>query len=313
MYGRTLRYFATWNVNHKSFDPWFVTGLVDAEGSFTVSVLKSSSTNIGWTVNARFKLTVHITDTDLLLNLKKYFEDVGNIVIFKNTCTYRVDKLKDIMEVIVPHFDKYPLTTQKLADYILFKEIISLMKNKEHLTLDGLKKILSFKCSLNLGLSEELKNKFPGIEPVKRPLVIDNNIPSPFWMAGFTTGDGSFYLTIRSKKLNNIPRIDIEFSITQHSRDMLLLEKFITFFNCGRIKKDSRHSVHYYKVTNIKDIINNIIPFFNKYNIKGVKSLNFVDWCKAAVIIKSKAHLTSEGVDNIYAIQSKINNNRFKI
>lgn len=56
---------------------------------------------------------------------------------------------------------------------------------------------------------------------------------------------------------------------------MLLLEKFITFFNCGRIKKDSRNSVHYFVVTNIKDITNKIIPFFNKYNIKGVKSLNF--------------------------------------
>jgi hypothetical protein len=96
-------------------------------------------------------------------------------------------------------------------------------------------------------------------------------------MAGFTTGDGSFYLIIRAYKLNEMPRIDIGFSIAQHSRDMLLLEKFIAFFKCGRIKKDSRHSVHYYVVTNIKDIANNIIPFFNKYNTRGVKSLNFAD------------------------------------
>lgn len=41
------------------------------------------------------------------------------------------------MKVIIPHFDKYPLATQKLADYMLFKEIVSLMKIKEHLTLDG--------------------------------------------------------------------------------------------------------------------------------------------------------------------------------
>jgi hypothetical protein len=115
-----------------------------------------------------------------MLNLKNFFEDVGKMVIFKDTCTYRVDKLKDIMEVIIPHFDKYPLATQKLADYMLFKEIVSLMKNKEHLTLDGLKKILSLKASLNLGLSEELKNKFSDIEAVKRPLIIDKDIPSPF-------------------------------------------------------------------------------------------------------------------------------------
>lgn len=124
---------------------------------------------------------MHITDLDLMLNLKNYFgEDKGKMVIFKETCTYRVDKLKDILEVIIPHFDKYPPVTQKLADYILFKEIVSLMKNKEHLTLDGLNKVLSLKASLNLGLSSELKDKFPNIEAVKRPLIIDKDIPSPF-------------------------------------------------------------------------------------------------------------------------------------
>jgi hypothetical protein len=116
-----------------------------------------------------------------MLNLKKFFgKDIGKVIIFKDTCTYRVDKLKDIFEVIIPHFDKYPLATQKLADYMLFKEIASLMKNKEHLTLDGLKKVLSYKASLNLGLSEELKNMFSNIEAVKRPLIIDKDIPSPY-------------------------------------------------------------------------------------------------------------------------------------
>jgi len=37
------------------------------------------------------------------------------------------------------------------------------------LTLDGLYQILSYKASLNLGLSEELKDKFSNIEAVKRP------------------------------------------------------------------------------------------------------------------------------------------------
>lgn len=292
-------------------DPWFVTGLIDAEGSFTVSVLKSSYTKTGWAVNARFKITAHIADLDLILNLKNFFgEDIGKIVIFKDTCTYRVDKLKDILEVIIPHFDKHPLATQKLADYILFKEIISLMKNKEHLTLDGLNKILSYKASLNLGLSEELKEKFSKIEAVKRPLIINKDIPSPFWVAGFSTGDGSFYLVIRANELNKIPRTDIGFSVTQHARDTLLLEKFITFFNCGRIKKDSRHSVHYYVVTNIKDITAKIIPFFNKYNTKGVKHLNFADWCEGAEVLKRKAHLSKEGVEHIRTIQSRMNSKR---
>jgi hypothetical protein len=54
------------------------------------------------------------------------------------------------MEHIIPHFNSFPLVTQKQADYILFKEIVSRMANKEHLTNSGLIKILSLKASLNL-------------------------------------------------------------------------------------------------------------------------------------------------------------------
>ena len=48
---------------------------------------------------------------------------------------FRVSTLNDIANVIIPHFDKYPLLTKKQADYILFKEIILLLLNKEHSTL----------------------------------------------------------------------------------------------------------------------------------------------------------------------------------
>jgi hypothetical protein len=70
----------------------------------------------------------------------------------KNSVQYRVGSLKDLNDKIIPHFDKYPLITQKKkADVI--KKIINLMNNKEHLTLEGLHNILAIKGSLNLGLS----------------------------------------------------------------------------------------------------------------------------------------------------------------
>jgi hypothetical protein len=54
--------------------------------------------------------------------------------------------------------------------------------------------------------------------------VVGKEIPSPFWIYGFTFGDGSFYVIIRkntNKTLNGIPRIDIGFKNTLHSRDLL--------------------------------------------------------------------------------------------
>ena len=40
------------------------------------------------------------------------------------------------------HFYKYTLLTKKRADFILFKTIIILMSKKEHLQIEGLKKII---------------------------------------------------------------------------------------------------------------------------------------------------------------------------
>ena len=73
---------------------------------------------------------------------------------------FRVQSVKDI-QVIVHHFEKYPLRTQKFADYKLFKQAVELMEQKEHLTEAGLAKIVAIKASMNRGLSAELKAAFP--------------------------------------------------------------------------------------------------------------------------------------------------------
>ena len=45
------------------------------------------------------------------------------------------------------------------------------MEGGEHLTLEGLHKIVVIKASMNLGLSDKLKWGFPSVVPIERPLV----------------------------------------------------------------------------------------------------------------------------------------------
>lgn len=71
-----------------SIEPWLITGLIDASGSFTVSVLKSPTTKSGWYVGARFLVTTHVRDLPLFQD-PAFFGGVGKIVIFKNSCTFR--------------------------------------------------------------------------------------------------------------------------------------------------------------------------------------------------------------------------------
>ena len=54
------------------------------------------------------------------------------------------------------------------------------MLNKEHLTIQGLHKIVTIKASMNLGLSADLKSAFPDIVPVVRPLVETKTIDNPY-------------------------------------------------------------------------------------------------------------------------------------
>ena len=72
------------------------------------------------------------------------------------------------------------MLTQKRADYLLFKQAFEITSNKEHLTLEGLNKIVAIRASINLGLSESLKEQF-NVIPVTRPVIPVTNVPSPYW------------------------------------------------------------------------------------------------------------------------------------
>jgi hypothetical protein len=56
---------------------------------------------------------------------------------------------------------------------------VDLIKKKEHLTMEGFRKILAIKASMNLGLSHEVEAAFPGIVPIPRPLVNNSKVPDP--------------------------------------------------------------------------------------------------------------------------------------
>lgn len=72
----------------------------------------------------------------------------------------------------------------------------------------------------------------------------------------------------------------------------------------------TRPNIVDYKVTKLKDITEKIIPFFKKYEIVGVKALDFADWCNAAELMKNKKHLTPEGFKQIQKIKSGMNRGR---
>ena len=108
-----------------------------------------------------------------MLEQIKTFFGVGNIYSQSSHVLFSVRSLKEL-PAIINHFDKYPLITQKQADYLLFREVFFMIEAKEHLTTQGMSKIVALKASLNKGLSDELKVAFP-ITTNLRPLCRDSS------------------------------------------------------------------------------------------------------------------------------------------
>lgn len=87
---------------------------------------------------------------------------VGNINEYENLnkIVYSVQSFRDLANVIIPHFDQYPLITQKKADYLLFINMLS-----------DIGKLYEIKAGMNSGLSDKLKHEFLNVISVKRPVV----------------------------------------------------------------------------------------------------------------------------------------------
>lgn len=127
-------------------------------------------------MKCEFAIVLHIRDRALLENIQLFFNGAGGLDKHgKLSVKYRVSSQKDI-SVIIDHFDKYPLITQKQADYLLFKRAFELISRKEHLTPEGFRQILSIKAAINLGISDSLTEVFPDIVSVERPKVEDQKI-----------------------------------------------------------------------------------------------------------------------------------------
>ena len=311
--------------------PWFITGFADAEGCFTLTIRKAYRQTLGLQVEANFIINLHKRDVELLKHIQTYFGGVGRISKERNGCIdFTISSLNQIFSQVIPHFDKYPLITQKRADYLLFKEAVMIMKRGEHLTVSGLQAIINLRPTLNKGLTPALIEAFPDTVAVPRPQVDNKNIQSidPQWVAGFTSGDGTFIVSIRDLKFSQTPptsqlacapmleerkadgRVSLTFALIQHSRDELFMKSLVDYFGFG--KAYTYKSYTEFKCRSFADNFEKVIPFFQKYPILGVKSLDFADWCKVAKLINNKAHLTKEGFKNIRKIKAGMNKGRIK-
>jgi hypothetical protein len=193
----------------------------------------------------------------------------------------------------------------------LFTQVLDLMKKKAHLNLEGFYQIINIKASMNLGLSDELKSEFTNFMSVERPKILTTNIPDPNWVAGFVNGEGCFNVGIyKAKDFKLGQQVRLGFAITQHDRDLKLMELLINYLKTGKLTKYTKYQSVYLRVQKFSDIIKIIIPFFQ---INRVKVFEYKDWCEIAKLMTEDKHLTKEGLKLIKKIKSQMKDFKFKI
>lgn len=108
--------------------------------------------SLGYRVQASFNITQRDYNVGILYKCQDYFDGIGHIGTNNkahNMMIWRVRKLSDLKNVIIPFLEMYPLQGLKYLDYQDFKQVINLMDSGSHLTFEGLERIRNIKSNMN--------------------------------------------------------------------------------------------------------------------------------------------------------------------
>lgn len=132
------------------------------------------------------------------------------------------------------------------------------------------------------------------------------------WIVGFVDGEGCFRASIiRNSKLRFGFQIQPEFIITQHKRDIDLLYKLKSVFDCGIVSKgkgkdDVTDNTYKLRVRKNKDLCEKILPFFEKHSLKTKKKVEFLRFRQLCYLQQKKIHLTEKGFQQCLLLAKQI-------
>ena len=134
----------------QTIDPYWLAGFTSAEGCFMIKIQANETYSLGFQVILKFQLTQDERDEQLMRILIEYL-NCGYMVKTRTWVEFRVTKLNDIIKIIIPFFQKHRILGVKALDFADWCLVASMMKDKKHLTKDGLEKIKKIKAGINRG------------------------------------------------------------------------------------------------------------------------------------------------------------------
>jgi len=127
-------------------NPWYVTGLVDGEGCFSLALNTENRKRKKGTISSYtywvtiFRVSLREDDYKIIDKLRAYF-NCGSSNTYRSSShklkavpgitAFHVKSRKDLISKIIPHFDKYPLQAKKRATYKIWREAVIILFNAD--------------------------------------------------------------------------------------------------------------------------------------------------------------------------------------
>ena len=131
----------------------YISGFVDGEGSFSVSVQRNRSCRVGFQLVPEFHVSQN-ADRAQVLELIKARLGCGYIKSNSKTDRALVYVVRDrdaLLERVIPFFERNPLLSSKQVDVETFASIVRAMALNEHRSEVGFGRLLDLAVSMNGG------------------------------------------------------------------------------------------------------------------------------------------------------------------
>ncbi len=130
--------------------PSYLSGYVDGEGCFTVSISPRLTLLVGWEVRPSLSVSQNGDRREVLLRMQEYF-GCGSLRPDRSDKTWKweVRSLPRLVDRVLPHFRRYPLQSGKRRDFELFAEICQRMIRGAHRQPAGLMEIVRLAGDMN--------------------------------------------------------------------------------------------------------------------------------------------------------------------
>ncbi len=146
-------------------NPHYIIGFIDGEGCFCVSASKHKTLRRRKEIRPQFEIELRIDDQEILERIQATL-GCGNIYTLNYKrydwaphVKFKVTRIRDLTEVIIPFIDTFPLQAKKAQVYALWRTVVLMVRNKEHLTPEGYIKILQLRDAMRRFSKKHYRNR----------------------------------------------------------------------------------------------------------------------------------------------------------